>query len=140
MGGVRQQDIGERRLDHRQAGHAMGLTRGQVMRDIALPQMIRHAIPGVTKNWLVMLKAAALVSIIGQDDMVHRASLASAATRGPLTFYARIGLICLAVTTVSIIALGAPNRRVSRGVRAEMSRCSPGILSVGCCPPSGPGC
>jgi len=102
-----------------EAGHAMGLTRGQVMRDIVIPQMVRHAIPGFTNNWLVMLKATALVSIIGLDDMVHRASLASAATREPFTFYALIGAIYLAVTTVSILALGALERRVSRGVRPE---------------------
>lgn len=102
-----------------EAGHATGLSRGQVMRDIVIPQMIRHAIPGFTNNWLVMLKATALVSIIGLDDMVHRASLASAATREPFTFYALIGAIYLAVTTVSILALGALNRRMSRGVRPE---------------------
>lgn len=105
-----------------EAGHAMGLSRGQVLRDIVLPQMIRHAIPGFTNNWLVLLKATALVSIIGLDDMVHRASLASAATREPFTFYALIGAIYLAVTTVSILALGALNRRVSRGIRSEVAR------------------
>jgi arginine/ornithine transport system permease protein len=67
--------------------------------------MLRHAIPGFTNNWLVMLKATALVSVIGLDDMVHRAGLASAATRAPFTFYAFTGAIYLAVTTVSIIAL-----------------------------------
>jgi arginine/ornithine transport system permease protein len=105
-----------------EAGHAMGLSRLQVMRDIVIPQMVRHAIPGFTNNWLVLLKATALVSIIGLDDMVHRASLASAATREPFTFYALIGLIYLAVTTVSIVALGALNRRMSRGIRAEAAR------------------
>ena len=67
-------------------------------------------------------RARALVSIIGLDDMVHRASLASAATREPFTFYALIGLIYLAVTTASIIALGALNRRMSRGVKTEAAR------------------
>jgi arginine/ornithine transport system permease protein len=105
-----------------EAGHAIGLSRLQVMRDITIPQMIRHAIPGFTNNWLVLLKATALVSIIGLDDMVHRASLASAATREPFTFYALIGLIYLAVTTASIIALGALNRRMSRGVKTEAAR------------------
>ena len=61
-----------------------------MLRRITLPQMVRHAIPGFTNNWLVMIKATALVSIIGLDDMVHRASLASAATRKPFTFYAAI--------------------------------------------------
>lgn len=100
-----------------EAAHAYGLTRGQVFQRITLPQMIRHAIPGFTNSWLVMLKASALVSIIGLDDMVHRANLAAAATRQPFTFYATIALIYLALTTVSILALGALERRFSLGVR-----------------------
>jgi arginine/ornithine transport system permease protein len=100
-----------------EAAQAFGLTRGQVLRRITLPQMVRHAIPGFTNSWLVMLKASALVSIIGLDDMVHRASLAAAATRQPFTFYATIALIYLALTTVSILALGALERRYSLGVR-----------------------
>ena len=66
------------------------IARWQVLRRILLPQMVRHAIPGFANNWLVMVKATALVSIIGLDDMVHRAGLASAATREPFTFYAVI--------------------------------------------------
>jgi len=100
-----------------EAALAYGLTRGQVLRRITLPQMIRHAIPGFTNSWLVMLKASALVSIIGLDDMVHRASLAAAATRQPFTFYATIALIYLALTTISILALGWLERRYSLGVR-----------------------
>ncbi len=105
-----------------EAGYACGLTRLQVLTNITLPQMIRHAIPGFTNNWLVMLKATALVSIIGLDDMVHRAGLASAATRAPFTFYALTGAIYLAVTTVSILVLSMVERRFSRGVRREALR------------------
>ncbi|MGL4728071.1 MAG: ABC transporter permease [Bosea sp. (in: a-proteobacteria)] len=100
-----------------EAGHAFGLTRWQVLKRITLPQMVRHAIPGFTNSWLVMLKASALVSIIGLDDMVHRANLAASATRKPFTFYATIALIYLALTTISIIGLGALERRFSLGVR-----------------------
>ncbi len=100
-----------------EAAEACGMARGTVVARILLPQMIRHAIPGFTNNWLVMLKATALVSIIGLDDMVHRAGLAAAATREPFTFYAVIGAIYLAVTTVSIIVLRGVEARFSRGVR-----------------------
>jgi arginine/ornithine transport system permease protein len=105
-----------------EAGQATGLTQVEVLRLIVVPQMVRHAIPGFTNNWLVMLKATALVSIIGLDDMVHRAGLASAATREPFTFYALIGTIYLCVTTVSIVLLSALERRFSRGIRREANR------------------
>jgi arginine/ornithine transport system permease protein len=100
-----------------EAAQAFGLKLAQVWRRIVLPQMVRHAIPGFSNNWLVMVKATAIISIIGLDDMVHRANLASAATRQPFTFYALIALIYLAITTVSIFALSRLEKRFSLGVK-----------------------
>jgi arginine/ornithine transport system permease protein len=100
-----------------EAAQAFGFTSSHVLFKIIMPQMVRHAIPGFTNNWLVMVKATALVSIIGLDDMVHRAGLAAAATRAPFTFYAAIALLYLAVTTVSIVLLSRLEKRYSLGVK-----------------------
>jgi arginine/ornithine transport system permease protein len=100
-----------------EAAMSFGMQRGQALRRILLPQMVRHAIPGFANNWLVMVKATSLVSIIGLDDMLHRANMASAATREPFTFYMLIALIYLAITTVSILGLGWLERRFSLGVK-----------------------
>lgn len=100
-----------------EAGYAYGLSRREVVSRILLPQMIRHAVPGFGNNWLVMIKASALVSIIGLDDMVHRANLASAATREPFTFYAAIALIYLTITSLSVAGLTLLEKRTSLGVR-----------------------
>jgi ABC-type arginine transport system permease subunit len=100
-----------------EAATAFGLTRSQALRRILLPQMVRHAIPGFANNWLVMVKATALVSIIGLDDMLHRANMAASATREPFTFYMLIALVYLAITTVSIGLLMLLERRFSLGVK-----------------------
>ena len=100
-----------------EAGLAYAMTRTQVMRRIVLPQMVRHAIPGFANNWLIMIKASALVSIIGLDDMLHRAGLASATTRSPFTFYMLVAMIYLALTTVSILILSRVEARYSLGVK-----------------------
>jgi His/Glu/Gln/Arg/opine family amino acid ABC transporter permease subunit len=100
-----------------EAGYAFGMSFGRTLWRITLPQMVRHALPGFINNWLVMIKATALVSIIGLDDMLHRAGLASAATREPFTFYMLIALIYLSLTSVSLAALWWVERRFSRGVR-----------------------
>ncbi len=100
-----------------EAALAFGLSPGQVWRRIILPQMVRHAIPGFSNNWLIMIKASALVSIIGLDDMIHRAGLAAATTRAPFTFYMAVALIYLALTTVSIIVLSQIEKRYSLGVK-----------------------
>jgi His/Glu/Gln/Arg/opine family amino acid ABC transporter permease subunit len=100
-----------------EAALAFGMTRTQVLRRIVLPQMVRHAIPGFANNWLVMVKATALVSIIGLDDMLHRANMAASATREPFTFFVLVALIYLAITTLSIWALSRLERRFSLGVK-----------------------
>ncbi len=100
-----------------EAAEAYGLTRGQALRRILLPQMVRHAIPGFANNWLVMVKATALVSIIGLDDMLHRANMAASATREPFTFFMLIAALYLAVTTVSILLLSRLEKRYSLGVK-----------------------
>ena len=100
-----------------EAGAAFAMSRAMVMRRIVLPQMVRHAIPGFANNWLIMIKASALVSIIGLDDMIHRAGLAAATTRAPFTFYMAVALIYLLLTSISIFLLSRLEARYSLGVK-----------------------
>lgn len=100
-----------------EAALAFAMPRRLVLWRIVLPQMVRHAIPGFSNNWLIMLKASALVSIIGLDDMVHRAGLAAATTRAPFTFYIAVALIYLTLTSISIFVLSRLEARYSLGVR-----------------------
>jgi arginine/ornithine transport system permease protein len=102
-----------------EAGYAFGMSRGLVFRRILLPQMMRHALPGLGNNWLVLLKTTALVSVIGLDDMVRKATLAAGATRLPFTFHLVVALGFLAFTTVSVLLLRWAEQRYSVGVRRD---------------------
>ena len=101
----------------REAGLAFGMGRLQVLLRITLPQMVRLALPGFTNNWPVLVKSTALVSIIGLNDMMQRAGQAAGATLEPFTFYLAAAAIYLAITTVSLLALRALEKRYSLGVR-----------------------
>jgi len=94
-----------------EAGHAFGMSSFQVFRRILVPQMIRHALPSLGNNWLVLLKTTALLSVIGLDDMVRKASLAAGATREPFTFYVAVAVLYLVLTTISTVLLGWAERR-----------------------------
>jgi arginine/ornithine transport system permease protein len=100
-----------------EAARAYGMRPGQVFRRVLAPQMLRHALPGLGNNWLVLLKATALLSVIGLDDMVRRANLAGGATREPFTFLLVVALIYLALTTVSVAALQLAERRANVAYR-----------------------
>ncbi len=60
-----------------EAARAYGMSPFLLFRRVLFPQMVRHALPGVGNNWLVLLKTTALVSVIGLDDMVRKAALAA---------------------------------------------------------------
>ncbi len=100
-----------------EAGSAYGMSSLMVFKRITLPQMVRHALPGFGNNWLVLIKTTALVSIIGLDDMVRKASLAAGATRMPFTFYLVVAINYLIITSVSIYLLKYLETRYSVGVR-----------------------
>jgi arginine/ornithine transport system permease protein len=66
-----------------EAAEAYGMRPWLVFRRIMLPQMLSFAIPGINNNWLGLMKASALVSILGLEDMVWLAEQAGRATQNP---------------------------------------------------------
>ena len=100
-----------------EAGYAFGMTPFKVFLRITLPAMIRHALPGFGNNWLVLAKTTALVSVIGLQDMVYKASLAGGSTRKPFTFYCVVAFLFLIITGVSDVGVRWLDRRYSVGVR-----------------------
>lgn len=100
-----------------EAAVAYGFTRWQVFSRIQFPQMMRHAIPGLGNNWQVLLKATALVSLIGLNDLVKVAQNAGNVTFKVFLFIGITGLIYLALTTVSNGVLYLLEKRYSVGVK-----------------------
>ena len=100
-----------------EAAWAFGMGPLRTFLRITLPQMVRYALPGFTNNWLVLIKATALVSLIGLHEMTYLAKQASSATREPFTFFLFAAGLFLAYTSVSLWALRWLERRYSLGVR-----------------------
>ncbi|MDF2075791.1 ABC transporter permease [Pseudomonas mendocina] len=101
-----------------EAGMAYGMSSLRVFLRILVPQMIRLAIPGITNNWLVLVKATALISLVGLQDMMARAKSAGDATREPFTYILLVAAVYLAITSVSLLVLRYLERRYSVGVKA----------------------
>lgn len=97
-----------------EAAAAYGLHPARILWRITLPQLARLALPGFTNNWLVLVKATALVSLLGLQDVMFRAKGAAEATGQPFTFYLVAGGFYLTVTLASTFALLALARRLER--------------------------
>ncbi|WP_139408498.1 arginine ABC transporter permease ArtQ [Aeromonas veronii] len=98
----------------RLAALALGLSKSHIFFRIVLPQAWRHALPGLGNQWLVLLKDTALVSLIGVNEMMRQAQMASASTYQPFTWYAAAALIYLAISLVSEYGLGLAARYTRR--------------------------
>lgn len=100
-----------------EAAWAFGMGPVRTFLRITLPQMVRYALPGFTNNWLVLIKATALISLIGLQEMTYLAKQASSATREPFTFFLFAAGLFLVYTSVSLWALRKLERRFSMGVK-----------------------
>ncbi|MGL1044103.1 arginine ABC transporter permease ArtQ [Vibrio vulnificus] len=85
----------------RESASALGMSKSRTFFRIVLPQAVRHALPGLTNQWLVLLKDTALVSLIGVTDLLKQAQLTSAATHEAFTWYATAAAIYLVITLVT---------------------------------------
>ncbi|MCT6663881.1 histidine ABC transporter permease HisQ [Enterobacter mori] len=102
---------------HIEAATAFGFTSSQTFRRIMFPAMMRYALPGIGNNWQVILKATALVSLLGLEDVVKATQLAGKSTWEPFYFAVVCGVIYLVFTTVSNGVLLLLERRYSVGVK-----------------------
>ncbi len=100
-----------------EAATAFGLKRGQRFRYVVFPQMMRYALPGIGNNWQVLLKATALVSIIGLADLVKASQDAGKSTYQLFYFLVLAALIYLAITSASNFALRWAERHYAAGSR-----------------------
>ncbi|WP_434359368.1 arginine ABC transporter permease ArtQ [Parasalinivibrio latis] len=97
-----------------EAGLALGMEKPVIFFRLILPQLWRHALPGLGNQWLVLLKDTALVSLIGVNDLMRQAQLISTSTWQPFTWFAIAALIYLGITLVSQSGLKLIENHVTR--------------------------
>jgi polar amino acid transport system permease protein len=61
------------------AARSLGLTRGQALRFVILPQAVRRVIPPLLNDFIGLQKDTALVSVLGAVDALQQANINSAA-------------------------------------------------------------
>jgi histidine transport system permease protein len=100
-----------------EAALAIGMPWSRAFRRIQFPQMMRFAMPGLANNWLVLIKTAGLVSLLGVNDMVKVARQAGNATMRQFFFCGVVAAIFLAISSLSQVLLQCLERRFAIGVR-----------------------
>lgn len=97
-----------------EAARALGLSRWTTLRRVTFPQLMRVALPGLTNNWLTLLKDTSLVSTISLADIMRQTSLAVTATREPILFYSAACVLYLLLSALSGLLLTRAESHFSR--------------------------
>lgn len=96
-----------------EAAKALSLSRSTTFFRVVLPQLARNALPGLSNNWLTLLKDTSLVSTIALVDIMRQTNLAVAATKKPMFFYSTACVIYLAFSAVSSIIIRHMEKRAN---------------------------
>ncbi|MBC8132013.1 MAG: ABC transporter permease subunit, partial [Deltaproteobacteria bacterium] len=93
-----------------EAALSLGMTRRMALRRVVLPQAWRVSLPGVTNDFISLLKDSSLVSVITVVELTKRMSITAVDTRGWLL----PGLACAALYFAMSYPLSRLARRLER--------------------------
>jgi len=97
-----------------EAARALSLSKFKTFGAVIFPQLLRNALPGLSNNWMSLLKDTSLVSVISLVDIIRQSQLAVATTKQPLLFYTVACLIYLALAALSDVVLKRLERYTRR--------------------------
>lgn len=97
-----------------EGGYAVGLSYGQTMRKVILPQLVRIAFPGLENCWLSLLKDTSLVSVVGLAETLRQAGVAARVTKHTFLFFSVAAVVFLILAVISSFATGAIQRSLAQ--------------------------
>jgi polar amino acid transport system permease protein len=103
----------------RAAARSLGLTYGQTMRRVVLPQAVRRVVPPLLNDFVALQKDVGLISVLGALDAVRQAQIHSDAAFN-FTPYLVAGLlfVLLAIPTIRVadwVSVRAARRQQASG-------------------------
>lgn len=84
----------------RDAARVVGLSRGQTLRYVLLPQAARTIIAALGNEVNIMFKTTSLVSVIGITELLRQGQLVAETARNPLGTYLAALIYYLVLTTI----------------------------------------
>ena len=82
----------------REAARALGMTGGQTMRYVILPQTLRRTLPPLTNEAVSLLKDSSLVSVVALSELMRVGKEIATNAGSPVTIYLAVACIYLALT------------------------------------------
>ena len=105
------------------AARSIGMTRGQAIRSIILPQAARIVIPAWSNEPISLLKASAVVFLIAVPDLMTQGKIIAARTYQPIDTYVIVAVFYLAIVfALTKILVFAEKRLRIPGLEVDAQR------------------
>ena len=108
--GIQSVDIGQM-----EACRSLGMTYGQAMRKVVLPQAIKTMIPSIINQFIITLKDTSILSVIGFPELVNTTKNVISVSMDSFGGWACAGLMYLVVITILSYIAKFIERRMNRG-------------------------
>ncbi len=100
-----------------EAARSQGMSYGQAMRYIILPQAVRNVLPALGNDFISMLKDSSLVSILAVRDITQMARLHAGATFMFKEAYLTLAVLYLTMTMLLSFVIKLAERRLRKNGR-----------------------
>lgn len=98
-----------------EAARSLGMTHGQSMRHIILPQAFKRVIPPMGNEFIAMMKDTSLLSVIGFEELARRGQLVISETYRAFEIWMTVAFIYLVMTLVISRLVALLERRMETG-------------------------
>ena len=96
-----------------EAARSQGMSYGQAMRNVILPQAIRNMLPALGNDFISMLKDSSLVSVLAVRDVTHIARLYAGGSFRFTEAYSILAVLYLCMTILLSLVVKYIERRIS---------------------------
>jgi cystine transport system permease protein len=97
-----------------EAAYSMGMTRGEALRRVILPQAARVALPPLSNSFISLVKDTSLAAVLTVPEVFQAAQRIASVTYEPLILYTEAALIYLVFSSVLSSAQVKLERRFGR--------------------------
>jgi L-cystine transport system permease protein len=97
-----------------EASYSIGMTRGQALRRVILPQAARVALPPLSNSFIALVKDTSLAAVLTVPEIFQAAQRIASVTYEPLILYTEAALIYLVFSSVLSSAQVRLERRFAR--------------------------
>lgn len=95
-----------------EAARSLGLTHGQAMKKVILPQAFRICLPSLVNQFIITLKDSSLISVVGFADIMYQAKIYQGRTMQSFATYTWVAIYYLVLVGVLTYVAKVVERKV----------------------------